>query len=119
MLFQGVLIGLGGFFGAISRYWVGKCITTRTSSLFPYSTLTVNLIGSLFLGYAIGYGLHGPLYSFIGIGYFGAFTTFSTFKLENIQLHEKQNWRLIVVYLFTSYTFGLLLALFGMMAGSI
>jgi fluoride exporter len=119
MVIQGILIGLGGFLGAISRYWAGKWFTSRTSSLFPYATLTVNLIGSFFLGYTIGYGIHGPLYSFIGIGYFGAFTTFSTFKLEIIQMDARKNWKLLAVYLFTSYTFGILFALFGMMAGGI
>jgi fluoride exporter len=119
MLFQGIMIGLGGFFGAITRYWVGKWFITHKTSQFPFATLTVNIIGSFLLGYTVGVGLDGPLYSFIGIGYFGAFTTFSTFKLETVQMHASKKWKLLAVYLIASYTLGILFAFAGMIAGSI
>jgi CrcB protein len=44
----------------------------------------------------------------------GAFTTFSTFKLENIQLHMSKKWNVLILYLCISYNFGILLAFAGM-----
>lgn len=119
MLTQGIMIAFGGFLGAMSRYWVSKWFDKHTSAQFPYTTLTVNLIGSFLLGFTIGYGLDGPLYSFIGIGYFGAFTTFSTFKLETILMIERKRFKLLAVYLSASYTLGILLAFAGLKAGGI
>lgn len=55
-------IGLGGFFGAISRYTVSKYLNNLITS-FPLGTFTVNILGSLFLGfilYSISFGKSVP-----------------------------------------------------------
>ncbi|WP_175989207.1 fluoride efflux transporter CrcB [Bacillus sp. Marseille-Q1617] len=119
MLIQIIMISLGGFFGAISRYWISLWFGKHFSASFPFATLLVNLIGSFLLGYTIGAGLEGPIYSFIGIGYFGAFTTFSTFKLENIHMFAGKKFKVLAVYLTASYTFGILLAFAGFKAAGI
>jgi len=80
-----LLIGLGGFMGALLRYGVSGFIQNWSKSLtFPYGTLTVNLIGCLLIGIftqlAESRGIFSPeARSIVLIGLFGAFTTFSTF----------------------------------------
>ncbi|HEY0827986.1 MAG TPA: CrcB family protein, partial [Bacilli bacterium] len=54
MLWNVCLVGLGGFFGAISRSYIGNLIGIRFSSAFPYGTLTINLSGSFLLGLLFG-----------------------------------------------------------------
>lgn len=46
----------------------------------------------------------------------GAFTTFSTFKLENVTLYLNKQWKLLILYLLASYMLGILLAFLGMKA---
>ena len=88
-----LLIGLGGFFGAISRYLVDGWVSDLTGGSFPFGTLIVNLSGALVLGvlYAaaaeraiIPPDLRGPVL----IGFIGAYTTFSTLMLESWRLIE-------------------------------
>ena len=87
-----VLIAIGGFGGALSRYWLAKTINARWGRLLPTGTLTVNLIGSLALGLLSGWysagGIPANLKFIVAIGFLGAFTTFSTLAFESIKLIE-------------------------------
>ena len=88
-----LLVGLGGFIGAILRYWVSGWIQSGFLS-FPLGTLGVNFIGSLFLAlimYASEYrGLFGEeVRVFLTIGVLGSFTTMSTFSFESMKLLEQ------------------------------
>jgi fluoride exporter len=110
-------VALGGFFGAMSRYGVGLVIKKKYPSDFPFATLFVNLLGSFLLGLIIGANTDDTLRLLLGTGFMGAFTTFSTFKLENIQLHAKRKIKVAVLYLAISYTCGILLAFLGIWLG--
>lgn len=88
-----VLIGLGGFLGAIARYLVDTVVSERTGGGFPWGTLAVNLSGSLALGILFALTaergilpaeIRGPVL----IGFIGAYTTFSTLMLESWRLAE-------------------------------
>ena len=87
-----LLIGLGGFMGALLRYGVSGLIQSLSKSInFPYGTLVVNLLGCLLIGMlsqvAEVRGVISPeTRSFIFIGLLGAFTTFSTFGNDTISL---------------------------------
>ena len=87
-----LLIGLGGFMGALLRYSVSGLIQNLSKSLsFPYGTLFVNLLGCLLIGalsqVAEIRGVISPeARSFIFIGLLGAFTTFSTFGNDTVSL---------------------------------
>lgn len=113
------LVGIGGFLGAISRYSVSQFINSRFSFRIPFATLFINLLGSFLLGFIIGLGITGSWLLLIGTGYMGAFTTFSTFKLEGIQLHIEKRKKDFSLYNGVSYGGGILLAYFGLQLGNL
>lgn len=84
-------VGLGGCFGAIARYLIGGWVQDWTGSGFPYGTLTVNTLGSFFLGFlgtlSIKSGAIPLEYRLLILtGFLGSLTTFSTFSFESFQL---------------------------------
>jgi CrcB protein len=90
---QALAIATGGALGALLRYWTSLAVHSKLGAGFPYGTLTVNVIGSLLMGFlyvwfvdrmAMGPAVRG----FLFIGVLGAFTTFSTFSLETLNLIE-------------------------------
>ncbi len=86
------IIGAGGFVGAILRYLVSGWVQYRSGSLiFPFGTMSVNMIGCLVIGFMTwlveSRSMFSPeLRSFVLIGLLGAFTTFSTFGNETLGL---------------------------------
>lgn len=89
-----VLVCAGGALGAVGRYWItrmGDAMFRDTS--FPIPTLFVNLLGSLGLGVLFGVVdpdltamIEAPVLLFFGVGFCGAFTTFSSFCTETVGL---------------------------------
>ena len=93
-----IYVGAGGFLGANARYlltlWADGLLQARWG-VFPYGTLVVNLLGSFGLAlfgtwFAARTGLSPHLRLLVGAGFFGAFTTFSTFANESFSLWESQ-----------------------------
>lgn len=81
------LIALGGASGAILRYLVSQFMVRFFASTFPLQTLFVNVSGSLLLGLsAKTIAENHVLGLFFGVGFLGAYTTFSTFSFESIAL---------------------------------
>ena len=87
-----VLVGVGGFIGAVLRYlisdWVNEIFQTLS---VPYGTLTVNITGCLLIGILAGLSenrnLLGPeTRALLVVGVLGGFTTFSTFGNETVEL---------------------------------
>jgi len=82
------LVGLGGGIGSILRfglgYWLGHLATPFQ---LPMATTTINILGSLVLGCVAGCvsDRTQTLYLFLGVGFCGGFTTFSTFSLELVE----------------------------------
>ena len=88
-----LIVGFGGFIGAILRYWASGWIQSGFVT-FPFGTLGVNFIGSLLLAlimYASEYrGLFGEeTRVFLTIGVLGSFTTMSAFSYESMKLLEQ------------------------------
>jgi CrcB protein len=98
-LTQTLAIALGGAAGALGRYWVSNGIYGLFGRDFPYGTLGVNVLGSLVMGWLYVLLLErlsaGPeLRGMLVIGFLGAFTTFSTFSIETLNLVEQgEYWK--------------------------
>jgi fluoride exporter len=83
-----LLVALGGAVGAPLRYLVDRAVQARHDSVFPWGTFAVNAAGSLILGLIAGFG--GTVSSFVGVGFCGALTTYSTFSYETLRLLEER-----------------------------
>jgi CrcB protein len=114
-----ILVAAGGFFGAISRFAISNWGKKRYGGDFPYATLFINLLGSFLLGLLVGAKVAEGWRLFAGVGFMGAFTTFSTFKQESIQLHAKKKGKVLFVYLVLSYVLGIGLAFLGFYIGAL
>ncbi|MEE8577341.1 MAG: fluoride efflux transporter CrcB [candidate division Zixibacteria bacterium] len=93
-----IVVGVGGFVGAVARYLLSSLIHRNLDSNFPWGTFTVNVVGCFLIGclmYLIEHRLivSDQMRLFLGIGILGAFTTFATFSQEIISLMRSgQNW---------------------------
>jgi len=90
---QVVIVGLGGFVGAILRYGISGWTYQLFGARLPYGTLTVNILGSFILGFFLALINTRVLVpdaarNFIAIGLLGALTTFSTFSYETVALMQ-------------------------------
>ena len=83
-----VLVGLGGVAGALARHLLGERIDRRTCD-----TLAVNVAGSFLLGVLTAGPFGSTLTLALGVGFCGAFTTFSTFAFETVRLAEEGHTR--------------------------
>lgn len=95
------LVALGGAAGACLRYVVDRAVQARHESVFPWGTLTVNVVGSLLLGLVAGaaWGAVGPqTRALLGTGLCGALTTYSTFSYETLRLAERGRRRVAAAY---------------------
>jgi len=88
---HGLVIACGGAIGALLRYLTSQYIYHRLGTDFPYGTLGVNIIGSILMGFIYillveRLAISAEWRSFLMIGLLGAFTTFSTFSIETLNL---------------------------------
>ncbi|MEC1524271.1 fluoride efflux transporter CrcB [Neobacillus niacini] len=112
------LIGIGGSFGAASRYLLANFINKkRKPGHFPVGTWVINITGSFLLG--IVYKLHltneisDVMWFFVGIGFCGAYTTFSTFGYETITLLQSNKKFLAWLYVMCSVIVSVVMAAIG------
>nr|WP_040394095.1 fluoride efflux transporter CrcB [Catenovulum agarivorans] len=92
-----VFIAIGGALGACLRYFLSQQALIWFGKEFPFGTLLVNVLGSLIIGFlytliAQGYVQLIPWRTFIGIGFLGALTTFSTFSMDTLLLLQQGAW---------------------------
>lgn len=111
-------IAFGGSCGAVCRYWVSTSTNRWLGEGFPYGTLTVNLIGSIAVGFltillADRLNVSNEVRLGLIVGFLGAFTTFSTFALDTVYLIDNGA-------IFKAVTYGLfsvVLSVLGVWAG--
>lgn len=83
-----LLVALGAAIGAPLRYLTDRTLQARHDSVFPWGTLTVNVVGSLILGFITGLPVGHALAALVGTGFCGALTTYSTFSYETLRLAQ-------------------------------
>ncbi|GKU83932.1 fluoride efflux transporter CrcB [Niallia sp. NCCP-28] len=110
-----LMVGIGGFFGSISRYFISKKFNNKY--IFPIGTLTVNLLGAFLLGIIVGAKMKTSIILFFGTGFMGAFTTFSTLNLEMIKLHFNNYKKKLIYYITITYVGGVVIAYLGYIIG--
>ena len=117
-----LLVGIGGFLGAIARRVVDLWVSDRAGSAFPLGTLVINVSGAFLVGLLFAWALErgvlpreirGP----VMIGFLGAYTTFSTWMLESWRLVEDGAWALAAFNLAGSVALGLVAVVAGLAVG--
>ena len=110
-----LLVAAGGALGSWLRFCVGRAWVTALgpvrATAFPWSTLTVNIAGSLAMGLLAGWLAHfgpsgEPTRLLLAVGVLGGFTTFSSFSLEVVSLIERGQGGLALAYLAASLVAG-------------
>lgn len=115
-------IGIGGFLGAVARYWLGGYIQSRYGGAFPLGTFVINVSGSLALGFLATAGfstgaLPPALRTAVAVGFLGAYTTFSTWSVETLRLVEAGSYLLAGLNVVGSAVAGLAGAWLGLVLG--
>ncbi|MFG3495896.1 fluoride efflux transporter CrcB [Streptomyces sp. NPDC047928] len=91
-----LLVVVGGALGAPLRYLTDRAVQARHDTVFPWGTLTVNVVGSLILGTLTGAAVSSSAYALLGTGLCGALTTYSTFSYETLRLARSGSLRYAV-----------------------
>lgn len=108
-----VVIAIGGALGALTRYELGVLISNKWNQGFPLHTFLINITGAFLLGFLnilfIERLTVSPLWRLgIGVGFLGAYTTFSTFGYEVITLMEGGSYATAMLYTLSSIGIGFL-----------
>ena len=119
---QAMAIAAGGAIGALLRFWMSTWVYARLGSDFPYGTLAVNVLGSLVMGVLYVLLLErmdlDPIWrAALLVGLLGAFTTFSTFSIETLNLIENRESIKALMNIFLSVVLCVFAAWLGVIAG--
>ncbi|HYA64113.1 MAG TPA: fluoride efflux transporter CrcB [Candidatus Sulfotelmatobacter sp.] len=112
------LIAFFGAIGTLARYGLQGVVQIKMGSTFPYGTLVINLTGCFFLGLIGQATLNRMIISpelrvAIAVGFFGGYTTFSSFGWETAKMFEAGEWLRAGTYVAASVVLGLLFSAAG------
>src|ERR1700690_486264 len=115
---NGIIVGIGGFVGAVVRYAIAVWIGQSWGRAFPLGTFVINVSGSFLIGLLMT--LFTERYSFdpawrllFVVGFLGAYTTFSTFEYETGKLINDSEWLFAAMNVVLSVTAGFVALKFG------
>jgi len=116
-----LLVCLGGAVGTGARYALNLLITSKAGPGFPFGTLTINVLGSLAMGFlvqfAVSHELSDTTKLVLGAGVLGGFTTYSAFNRETLQLFELGAWTTGAAYLASTVVLCLVAGVVGAAVG--
>lgn len=118
-----LLVGIGGAAGSMARYGISMLMSKVVNTPFPFATFLINVLGSLLIGVLFGLAARNQWLQAGGMlllasGFCGGFTTFSTFALENINLMQKGQSMVGILYIAASLVIGLLFCRLGILLTS-
>ena len=113
-----LLIAIFGAVGTLARYGLQGFVHAKAGGTFPWGTLIINLTGCFFLGLVGQFTLNRMVISpdwrvAIAVGFFGGYTTFSSFGWETAKMLEEGAWIPASAYVGASVVAGLLLSVAG------
>jgi fluoride exporter len=111
-------ISLGAVAGANLRYWTSRYAVRLLGPVFPYGTLTINVLGSFVLGFFMVWTTERVIVDprwrlLIAVGFCGGYTTFSSYAYETMALFEQGQWLLMAA----NFVSNNLLSCLGVVAG--
>jgi CrcB protein len=113
------LVGIGGAFGSLARYQLGKVISDRCKPTFPIYTFIINITGAFLLGLLSSLDAGKSIYLLLGDGFLGAYTTFSTFMYEGFSLFKDNKKLNAAIYIAGSFLVGIIGYALGLACGSL
>ena len=119
---RGVWVGVAGFFGAVSRYWLDGVVSRATGGGFPWGTMVINISGCFLIGllttvFTERFMINPALRIAITVGFIGAYTTFSTFSYESLKQIQDGAVGLAAVNVIASVVIGIFAVWMGTIAG--
>jgi len=112
-------VAIGGAIGSVSRFLCGHLLGNWLGTLFPWGTLMVNILGSIWLGYIATISLQRPgsldptLRLLLTTGFAGGFTTFSSFAYETLALLQQNEPELAVANIGSNMILGFIACWLG------
>ena len=89
-----LFVALGALVGAPARYLTDRAVQSTHRTVFPWGTLTVNVLASLVFGVVLGAGtaVSADMLALVTTGFCGSLSTFSTFSYESVRLAQTREW---------------------------
>jgi len=117
-----LLVGVGGFAGSITRFWMSMYIGQRLGTRFPYGTFLVNASGSFLIGLIMAVlttkGDLSPNWRYlIPVGFIGGYTTFSAFEYETLRAVQEGQFTIATLNVVLSLVVGFGMVWAGWLAG--
>jgi fluoride exporter len=102
-----LLVGGGGFFGAIARHLINVAVARRLGTTWPWATFAINISGCFAIAFFLTltterFVVHERWRLLFPVGFVGAYTTFSTYEWEAFRLVEEGAWPRALSYLLAS-----------------
>ncbi|MCP4611635.1 MAG: fluoride efflux transporter CrcB [Planctomycetes bacterium] len=119
-----VYLGLAGAAGTITRYWLSGVVQRNVTTAFPLGTAAVNILGCLLFGLLWAFvenrlSFTPQMRMIIFVGFFGAFTTFSSFVFETGQLLDESQWLWAAGNVLFQNIIGIICVLTGLAVGKL
>jgi fluoride exporter len=114
-----LVISLGAIVGANLRYWMSRSAARLLGPVFPYGTLSINVLGSFVVGFFLIWTSERVLVDprwrlLVVVGFCGGYTTFSSYAYETMAFFEQGQWGLMFTNFFANNVLAFGAALVGM-----